>query len=349
MNKEILQFILRHTAPYYPPTQPAPEYNVWDSLSRYIIVLLFVVLLVSPIIMLWIWGYRKYTNSEYAQATNNSIMQVLFDKGTKGEFLLFQQADKLIEGERHWLFNVYIPRANGKTTEIDAILFHSSGIYIFESKNYGGWIFGSEDQEYWTQCLKPSRYSPTQKYKFYNPLKQNQLHIKSYKAYLQQDLKNIPIHSVVVFGNRAVFRDIQLSSYTHCLTTQANLPYFLDHIIYNTPPVSMGEINEIYKKTIPLSRVSDDVKQQHIENIRSNMQANTGSPLNSSHSVLFPSDPESSFDFNHSILVPPAAQANLCPKCGGQLVRRTAKKGPNQGKPFIGCSNFPKCRYTKQI
>ena len=37
----------------------------------------------------------------------------------------------------------------------------------------------------------------------------------------------------------------------------------------------------------------------------------------------------------------------LCPKCSGELVERTAKRGPNAGNTFLGCSNFPKCRYTE--
>jgi restriction system protein len=37
----------------------------------------------------------------------------------------------------------------------------------------------------------------------------------------------------------------------------------------------------------------------------------------------------------------------VCPKCSGELVERTAKRGPNAGNMFLGCSNFPKCRYTE--
>jgi restriction system protein len=37
----------------------------------------------------------------------------------------------------------------------------------------------------------------------------------------------------------------------------------------------------------------------------------------------------------------------VCPKCSGELVERTAKRGPNAGNRFLGCSNFPKCRYTE--
>ena len=34
-----------------------------------------------------------------------------------------------------------------------------------------------------------------------------------------------------------------------------------------------------------------------------------------------------------------------CPNCGGQLVKRIARRGKNKGKEFIACSNYPKCKY----
>jgi len=33
-----------------------------------------------------------------------------------------------------------------------------------------------------------------------------------------------------------------------------------------------------------------------------------------------------------------------CPKCGGEMILRTVKKGDNQGQQFWGCANFPRCR-----
>ena len=33
-----------------------------------------------------------------------------------------------------------------------------------------------------------------------------------------------------------------------------------------------------------------------------------------------------------------------CPKCGSEMVLRTAKSGANQGNQFWGCSNYPQCR-----
>lgn len=41
--------------------------------------------------------------------------------------------------------------------------------------------------------------------------------------------------------------------------------------------------------------------------------------------------------------------SNVCPKCGSELVERVAKTGVNAGKSFLGCSSFPKCRYTAAV
>lgn len=36
-----------------------------------------------------------------------------------------------------------------------------------------------------------------------------------------------------------------------------------------------------------------------------------------------------------------------CPKCGAEMVLRTAKRGANVGKQFYGCSTYPKCQSTR--
>lgn len=43
------------------------------------------------------------------------------------------------------------------------------------------------------------------------------------------------------------------------------------------------------------------------------------------------------------------ASQDFCPRCGGELVVRTAQKGPHAGEQFYGCSNFPHCRYTQKF
>lgn len=38
-----------------------------------------------------------------------------------------------------------------------------------------------------------------------------------------------------------------------------------------------------------------------------------------------------------------------CPKCGSTMVKRQARRGPNAGSYFYGCSQFPRCRGTVDI
>ena len=48
--------------------------------------------------------------------------------------------------------NVVVPTRNG-TTQIDHVLISPFGVFIVETKNLKGWIFGSENQPKWTQSL----------------------------------------------------------------------------------------------------------------------------------------------------------------------------------------------------
>ncbi|NMF98951.1 topoisomerase DNA-binding C4 zinc finger domain-containing protein [Aromatoleum toluolicum] len=41
---------------------------------------------------------------------------------------------------------------------------------------------------------------------------------------------------------------------------------------------------------------------------------------------------------------PAGSEALACPKCGGAMVRRTAKSGSNAGNEFWGCAKYPACR-----
>ncbi|MFQ8583136.1 MAG: topoisomerase DNA-binding C4 zinc finger domain-containing protein [Holdemania massiliensis] len=48
-------------------------------------------------------------------------------------------------------------------------------------------------------------------------------------------------------------------------------------------------------------------------------------------------------------LSPEREDSLICPRCGGKLLLRTAKKGKNTGESFYGCANFPQCRYIKPL
>ncbi|WP_367110974.1 nuclease-related domain-containing protein [uncultured Psychrobacter sp.] len=99
---------------------------------------------------------------------------------------------KLEKDVYHRLNNVTLPLSNGGSTQIDHVIVSVYGIFVIETKNYKGWIFGNEKQRQWTQAFPNGR-----KYKFQNPLRQNYLHIKTLADLLELDMNYF--HSMIAF------------------------------------------------------------------------------------------------------------------------------------------------------
>jgi restriction system protein len=98
----------------------------------------------------------------------------------------------------HLLNNITVPFRDG-TTQIDHILVSTKGIFVIETKNYSGWIFGDENSKQWTQVLYKV------KSRFQNPIRQNFLHVKVIEELLDF-LPKGQIHSVVVFTGSGRFK-----------------------------------------------------------------------------------------------------------------------------------------------
>jgi len=72
-------------------------------------------------------------------------------------------------------------------------------VFVIETKNYNGWIFGSVNPYNWTQVLFRS------KFKFRNPIHQNKWHVRA----VQQLLYFLPpevVECIVVFTGDAEFK-----------------------------------------------------------------------------------------------------------------------------------------------
>ncbi len=113
-------------------------------------ILLFVIAIVILIVILKIHNFNKTT---YHKSTHNSYFGTIHDIGKNGEYQIFKQLQFLEKKGCKFLFNIYLPKDNGETTEIDVMLLAPKGIIVFESKNYSGWIFGNEKYKNWTQTL----------------------------------------------------------------------------------------------------------------------------------------------------------------------------------------------------
>lgn len=213
------------------------------------------------------------------------------------------------------LRNIYVPGPNGNTTEIDVLYITRKGIFVFENKNYAGYIFGNEKNKNWTVTLYAGRkgfLTKVKKYHFYNPVRQNRTHIKFLKLFLGFDVKTF---SIITFSNCSELKNISINSTDVFVCNHAKLSNILKNIWENNLDILTEiQINDIYNKLLTITKVNKEQKQQHVLKIRHGLD-----------------------------------NTYVCPLCGGRLIIRTATKGANAGNKFYGCSNYPKCRYIKNI
>jgi len=108
-------------------------------------------MLIALVLICLIILYRKrekeYKNGAYYTTTRHPYHYVRFDKGRYGEYLIYKNLQKFETIGARFLFNVYIPKVTGGTTELDVLMICPKGIFVFESKNFSGWIFGKESQK----------------------------------------------------------------------------------------------------------------------------------------------------------------------------------------------------------
>jgi restriction system protein len=126
------------------------------------------------------------------------ILKSSWFKGVFGEFLVNVLAKLLLsKADYTLLHNVTLPTEDG-TTQIDHIIVSKYGLFVVETKNLKGWIFGSEKQNIWTQKIFKKSH------KFQNPLHQNYKHVKTLEQLLNIDIQSI--YSVIVFIGGSVFK-----------------------------------------------------------------------------------------------------------------------------------------------
>jgi hypothetical protein len=227
--------------------------------SSIIFFLLPIVVMIAIIITYSIYQRKVYMKSEYFAATKTHYSTMRRDSGLYGEYLIYRQLTRL-EGSKRFLFNCYLPKNDGSTSEVDVILLHSSGIYVFESKNYSGWIFGTETQRMWTQTFRTGR-----KEKFYNPIMQNSTHVK-WLMNIFPDIDKSVFFSIIVFSERCELKKINLTTSDHIVLKRSYLlRAFVDKIKNEVLPDDI--IESMYQKLYPFTQTTEAMKTAHIDKI----------------------------------------------------------------------------------
>ena len=205
--------------------------------------------------------YNRYQRTAYNDASGNSVFDTLFDTGKYGEFLIYSCLEDLCDAHK-LLTNIYLPKVNGTTTEIDLIMISATGIYVFESKNFSGWIFGDENSKYWKQIFRGGRH-----YQFYNPIWQNKKHISVLKQHL--GLGDEVFRSYIVFSERCVLKKMSVYSPEVKVMNRDELACEIVEDMTQRPEIFTPlEIEQIYGELRRYTLADDETKQAHIDAMR---------------------------------------------------------------------------------
>ena len=113
-------------------------------------------------------------------------------KGVLGELFVRVVIGRTKAGKKYVLNNVMIEQENGRTTQIDHVVIKKKGVFVIETKNRAGYIYGNENDREWTQVLSYGKV----KNRFYSPVKQNNSHVYHLSKKVS---KRARFYSIIVF------------------------------------------------------------------------------------------------------------------------------------------------------
>lgn len=167
--------------------------------------------------------------------------------------------------KRHYkiLRNVYIPQKRGNYTEIDVLLLHETGVYVFESKNLSGSVYGDMDHLQWQRYKKngDKEFIP-------NPIRQNEGHIRALCEYLNQNKYQFRVFSMIVFGTKSNLKFVPEDTSLMSIHDIYNLEMDLIKKMQSRQSFySANTIDAWCKKLLPCTMLSEEEKQKHKDSI----------------------------------------------------------------------------------
>lgn len=240
------------------------------------------------------------------------------------------------------LRDLYFQTGDGRNAQIDFFVITPYANVIIECKN----LFGNIEINNKGDFIRSFEYKG-RKYKegIYSPITQNERHLEVYKDCWES---NKGFVTKLIAGK-------YFTDYNKTIVVLAN---------------SKTVVNDKYaKKEIKQQVIRADQLVNYLKGLKTDVGSSLKSMRESGERVLAMNVQERTDYFkkfedlaaevkteNVETEMPkeekPDAKAednHVCPRCGGQLILRTAKKGDNAGNQFYGCSNFPKCRYIQNL
>ena len=259
--------------------------------------------------------------------------------GREGERRVARQLARLPRRFYTVISDVLLPSGpTGATTQIDHIVVSTRGVFVIETKRLSGAIRGSEHAQNWTQTT-PHGEERT----FYNPLLQNEGHIRALRK-LMPELDPGLFVSMVVFTDARTL-DISVDDFVEERTllpdkrvSRTLIPALARRhwwqcgsrpVLDDSKIITglFGLLPEIKRRKPLIDR--DEVEMIVDDIVRCNDRSRRSRHEHTEYVKKV--GREVARDISRGI----------CPRCGGRLEKRKGAYGR-----FLGCENYPTCRFT---
>lgn len=186
-------------------------------------------------------------------------------KGVLGEYKIDIQLSQLPKDYKY-LNDLLLVNSKAKSgfSQIDHVVISPYGIFVIETKNYQGIIYGERDSKTWLV---------NGKFKMMNPFIQNYGHIEALKKFVDKHHHELFI-SIVSFTKRCTFKvgteyrkigsnellvyDVELSEYI-------NRKIAVIKLLNKQPLLSLQDIFKIYKDLFKANITDPNIRKKHIE------------------------------------------------------------------------------------
>lgn len=190
-------------------------------------------------------------------------------KGAEGERSVARKLKRLNKNDYKVYNDIYL-KINDRTTQIDHLVLSIYGIFVIETKNYKGWIFGNEKFKYWTQTLYKK------KYQIFNPIIQNWTHINFLKN-ISTDFKNLNYFPIIVFAGSGKLKKVN-SSVPVIYKKRLLRTIRKNNEIYLTQN-QLEEVDKLLKQVIICKKEIKKEHKKYVKRIIKRNKKNTISPI----------------------------------------------------------------------
>ncbi|WP_237982361.1 nuclease-related domain-containing protein [Bacillus thuringiensis] len=173
-------------------------------------------------------------------------------KGKAGEKLVKRILSKLEPQSYHVLHNVTVYTEYGDTTQIDHIVIAETGVFVIETKNYEGWIYGNEKAARWTQGIFRKKHS------FQNPFRQNFKHMKAIEWVMEEQL---PCISIAAFHPKCSLKRVHVHSKDKHVLYYNDLQKCIES--YTDVQLTNDKGQHIYQTILRANIMDKDIEKKH--------------------------------------------------------------------------------------